>query len=516
MVAQGVFSLGAPGLQLVGQLVGVTAAVGAGEHGGRAGADLDLGELALLVAGALRTIGAAGQRVLDGENFLAVPGQLGAELRRPVGEQLDAVGLEAFTLVVEVRGERIGAGGVGRVADRDAVALGQLVVEHHPLVVGDVEVDLGQPLLVFFEEDKVVERGVVHVVREAVQGVEGGLESGDVGRGGVAGGDRTIERGRAVGQRVGRLGLFVGHEEEQTVADDRTAEGRAPGLGLERVGVREAAEPVQLTCGGHALVGEFIEQRTPERVRARLGHGVQVAARELVVLDAVGRDVHFEGFKRVDRDRRTLRGVARGVEAEVVVLRDAVDGQAVKLRVRAGDDQRVAVGDFQRGERVQTGELFRVAGRARQDRQGGGAVAAAKALLRGRAVEGRGRDDQRFNRVRAVEHDVGFTGVADADGGDRELGGFQVRSRGADRVGAADAQAARVERALGVGHHRGGGAGRFVANNNGRVADRGPGFVGDAATDRSGCFLGVDRAGRCERENSDGCAAGEPVHELHV
>src|SRR5690606_22499967 len=80
-----------------------------------------------------------------------------------------------------------------------------------------------------------------------------------------------------------------------------------------------------------------------ELVRAALRHDVDVAAEELAVAHVERRGLDRELLDRAQRDRAAARRVAALVEAEVVVLADAVDGHAVVPGVRAADRERAGL-----------------------------------------------------------------------------------------------------------------------------------------------------------------------------
>ena len=329
-------------------------------------------------------------RQLGGFSFLVADPQFGREGVRPLRVQLSVPGREALILDIlagfqrqpRLRGRAaVNEGRRGRTVERGA---GRLLEGHGQPVVGvDVPVDFRKVLLVLDGRRHIDERtGFIAVARL------GALPEGFDGRSGDAR-NRICEAGvdRTFVQRELRLKLFVRREEEQGVADDRTAQGGAPGLfvedavivlaGAETVAAR-AVTPVPVAQ--QAVVRLLIEGRAREGVGAGLGDGVDRTADEAVVDDAEGRHRNVQSLNGVDGDRRPLGGIAVAVQAELVVLANAVDGELVLARIGAGERQGVFVRGVKRHKRIEARDVLRITA----DRGGGGDV--ARAVVRAGAV----------------------------------------------------------------------------------------------------------------------------------
>ena len=85
------------------------------------------------------------------------------------------------------------------------------------------------------------------------------------------------------------------------------------------------------------IVRRVVGNRPEELVRARLGDRIDGATRKAVIFHIKGRCLNRERLNRVIGNRRTLRRITVGVQAEAVVERDAVNRQRVESVVRASD-----------------------------------------------------------------------------------------------------------------------------------------------------------------------------------
>ena len=272
--------------------------------------------------------------------------RLGGEIVGPVVEQVDH----------RVLGEAVGGVPVAAQADRRiAVAVDlrirlfrALVGEAGAVVVADVPVQLDQIAVV-----RQVGGAAGNVTR--IQAVAEGdvADALDVARRNRVAGGRAITEARVVrhigrGAHAGGLLLFGGHEEEQLVLDDRTAQGHALG-GVDAVALVVVVRVVAVQIAGvaHKVAGVAIcvIDRAVEIIGARLGHRVDAGAH------AVGGGVEIRGGDvvfgdGVGRDRRALVRQAVGVEAKRVALRHTVHADVVVTRVLAvgGDGAGALVG----------------------------------------------------------------------------------------------------------------------------------------------------------------------------
>ena len=349
VVAEQVVRLELPLLRLVAQLVGVARDIRADDHGAAISKPVD---------GHLRE-GVATQRLLAVRHLLLGILEFGREGVGPSGEHLHHLLVELVTTLVPLRGrnERT-AGGASAVA-RNVEVLGALVAVAHAVVVVDVPVKVHQHLLALLGN------GVRD--SESVE-VVGGLGSGDdrvvfrLRRGHQLGGQAGA--GRPDVHRRGTLELLVVSEEEQLVLDDRAADGGAVALlfeGEPDALVRRQPGAVLGLGTGHAVVVVVVVRRAVEVVGAGLRDDVDGATLEARVLRIVGRGEHRQALHRIQRDGRAVGGIARTVQAEVVVLLHAVDGEAVEAVVLAGDGDGVAVLRVEIDGRVVADHVLQVA-----------------------------------------------------------------------------------------------------------------------------------------------------------
>jgi hypothetical protein len=70
-------------------------------------------------------------------------------------------------------------------------------------------------------------------------------------------------------------------------------------------------------------------------VRTRLHDSIDGAALEIAFAHVIGSDASLELRNGIQRNRRTTRGQAIGVQTEIVGYRNAVDGKAVETRILA-------------------------------------------------------------------------------------------------------------------------------------------------------------------------------------
>ena len=411
-----------------------------------------------------------GQLVVRGVGVL----DLGLEVRGPLAEELDGVGLADAGLVIEVAGGRGADLAAGHAVDGDAAAevaeLGHrsvgLGITDAEFVTGhDVPVDLGQDFLVRL-------------------GVGGGLGDGVAPRDGRGIRFQASENLglNAAGRREGQLAsvadafvVFVVQEEEQLVADDRAAEGAAPGGALEFRHDLLACEgqfagigPLQL----HArqfVAAEVEVGGAVERIGAALGHGIDRRAGETRKADVVGGDLDGQLLDGVDGEGIEERRDARAVEAEhvigartvdhdrieAVVLADGGDvGLLAVVGTREGVHGHQGIGADQVGERALGGRL---AGHAIAVEDGAGAA--------GRGVEvALAASGHEFLELQHVGFELQGHGDIVAQLGDDVVGGLagEAGGGGADAEGSADRETAEVKTSAFGRHGRVGGVGRQV------------------------------------------------------
>ncbi len=169
---------------------------------------------------------------------------------------------------------------------------------------------------------------------------------------------------------------------------------------------------------------------------------------------------HGHGLDCVDRKRAALRRIAVVVEAEVVALAHAVDGDRVVAVVDAGNLERVVVGRVHPGLGVDAHHVLDVAADGREFPDLPGAIAAVSAD-RHVTPEGAHHFDARKLGDRQCDQrhrrPLGEPCVRDLDR--RLLHTFRLRRHA---IRAADAQTRRAEGTVGAGARKLGGAGRQV------------------------------------------------------
>ena len=249
-----------------------------------------------------------------------------------------------------------------------------------------------------------------------------------------------------------------------------------------------------------------------EVVGARLGHHVDVGALEVVVEHRVRSQVHAHRLDGVGRDRAALGRIAVGVQAEVVVLLHAVDGQRVEAAGHAPGDHRVEVRRVKADERVKARNVLQVALEAGQfldvgQREARGRAAVVLTVGRG------GRDDQFLDR--GLEGDVDGDGLADADLRHGLRLGLAANGR-LDGVGAADAQAARIVEAVAAGHGTDRRAGRHVDDGDRGVRRRLAIGSDHLAADARGGFLSVGGGSQTGQQRTESRPIGKLLHRRHL
>ena len=486
---------------LVAEHVRVTRVVGAQEDGGARvdtvaivvvqGRDLDFTD----VQTALRDLTVVQGRIGDAE--------LGREIVRPVREDLQDIGVQLGTALIQVA--RIFELVRTAVRLRDVEAVIVVIGEGGAVLVGDVPVQLDQQLFVLIrlgsrDATRIEAVNVPGNVQDlVVLGLREALHLGT-----TAAGRRTVEE-------VHAFQFFIGGEEIQTVLDDRSAQVHTPAGFLELAQIDRAAFQIGT---GQLVVAVVVEETTRQAVAARLGHGVDVTGGEVAVFDVERGQFHGHLLDGVVGEGHTLGRIARRVQAEIVVQADAVDGQAVEARVGAAALHGVNEGFVDIDARVDRDHVADVAvdGRGRGQVFGGEDGIRADGGLDDAAG---GADHDDFVQLGAALRniDVSNRRVANADSRDF-TGARNAAGVNLDRVGAADAQAAGVVLAIGAGDGNRSGARRHVGHSDRGVGDRLAAVAQHGATDGAGGFLGMNRGGRGHHEYGDRGPVGELLQHV--
>ena len=454
--------------------------------------------------------------------LINAPGQtrFGVEERRPLRVQLD--GVVVFFFVVQI--------GVGVVLVRGCrcpAALpdgrgGATVGRAQTLVVIDVVVELDRRL---FIENRLVKRKAGRLQqaggRVVVPGAQQRCKAGLGGRR-VGVGNAEALAGRTRRGLVEALVLFIRGREEQLVGDDWAGDERAVVLVVDvvfdlRRGRRErqVARRIRHGVDGQEAVPDQaggaveIEHRTVEVVGARLHDHVDRAAGEVTVFHVERRGLGRDLLKRFQRDRTAVGGEAAGVQTVVVLRANAVDGDPVAARRGAGDGQtaRWAGGarhKVELGQRIAAGDVADVAANRNDsfdircaDRRARADIGEVRVgLLLG--VDGDGR-----HNVRSFEVQGHAAGVANLQVDVIERLVRELRRLADDLVGAAEAKAADVEHAGGVGDDRRLGARRRVNDQDRRTLHRRASFVqSDAAQGSRRLLRERGRSRKCEQNSA--------------
>ena len=211
---------------------------------------------------------------------------------------------------------------LGEVIEQD-VALCYLIRSNRAMIVIDVQVEFDEDLFIF-----VLVGGRECAGIKSVFGLQDASDTIHV---------RLSDTGDIVNRlRIGRacrLELLVVYEEPQFVFDNRSTEREAVGIFTE---IADAEFDTFRFVAGQAVVSSKREDTAFKLVSTGLGDNVDVAADEVAVRNIVRSDVYVDGFNRIDRNRCPLCSRCVFGKAEVVILRDAVNGDAVETEVLPG------------------------------------------------------------------------------------------------------------------------------------------------------------------------------------
>ena len=456
---------------------------------------------------------AATDGALDVLHFGATGADFRGESVRPVGIEAQRVIITGCALFLEAVQASEDTVVEREIVFFDVDFLEPLIGRLETLVLGDVGIDTTEiALAVFGQRGRLAAAfETIHAAQNVGEAVELRLRH-EVDFVGEA-------LARQAGQlAVAEIGFFVAEEEEQAIADDRTAERGAPALLFIRSTVEIGAfDAVAL----QTVIGIGEEGRTVEVVLARLGDHVDRAARELAVLNVERREFD-RGFADgvIGKRQRIAAGEGRAVEAEQVGLGDTVDREGIGTVVAAEAGYAV---DFVRtveaDARIDADDVADVAA----DRRKGfyGFFTEGLAWTDGTLAEldARARNDDHVLRsgsrsVRQRECELAVALQVDEDVFDRLA--FVAGCSGGDRVGATRDETIDAERSVATDAERAAGAGAGVGDDDLRARKRRARFVGDEALHTGGDLLGGggrgDQGGAGGKAD-DGC--GQQIFHLH-
>jgi hypothetical protein len=199
-----------------------------------------------------------------------------------------------------------------------------------------------------------------------------------------------------------------------------------------------------------AVLGAFrseVEGRPVELVAAALGDGVDAAARESALPDVVRRHDELELGDRVEADRLRLGRPARSArgtgQAEQVVVRGAVDLEAVVAEARPGDRHHRRAVARQRTHRVEHGLSPRDVVQAPRNRREriDGLLVDVDRRSGARRIDGRGlgHHGHGFLHRRERQRKRDRPGLAETNHDVVDFIGLETTHRGGQLVGSADA-----------------------------------------------------------------------------
>ena len=235
-----------------------------------------------------------------------------------------------------------------------------------------------------------------------------------------------------------------------------------------------------------------------EVVGARLRDDVDGAALEARVLRVVGRGEHRQALHRVQRDGRTVRGIARAVQAEVVVLLHTVDGEAIEAVVLTGNRNGIAVLRIEIDGRVVADHVLQVAVDAGRVLDFAGRVGRGDTEL-GFAFTG-GRNFYLADDFQRLQRNAEREGTTEASEDVVDRAGFVAFRLHFHAERTTDAHATGAEAARVVRGGRGLGARRHVRDGDLGIGKRLAIGTGDGAENLRGGFL---RVGHARREAKD-------------
>ena len=444
-------------------------------------------------------------------------GAAGADFR---GEGVRPVGIEAQRVIIAGRAFFLEAveASEDTVVEREIVFfdvdfLEPLIGRLKTLVFGDVGVDTTEIALAVFGQCRRLSAAfeAIHAAQDVGEAVELRLRH-EVDFVGEA-------LARQAGQlAVAEIGFFIAEEEEQAIADDRTAESGTPALLFIRSTVEIGAfDAVAL----QAVIGIGEEGRTVEVVLARLGDHVDRTAGELAVLNVERREFDrglADGV--VGKRQRVAAGEGRAVEAEQVGLGDTVNREGVGTVVAAEAGYAI---DFIRtveaDARIDADDVADVAADRGEGFDGFFTEGLARTDGTLAELDARAGDDDHVFRsgsrsTRQREGELAVALQVDEDVFDR-LTFVAGRSSG-DGIGATRDETIDTERSVGTDAERAAGAGASVGDDDLRARKRRAPFVGDEALHTGGDLLGGGGRGDeggAGGEADDGC--GQQIFHLH-
>ena len=481
--------------ELIGELVGMTAVVCTEIDGRRAGFEV-VRNADLNFAPAVKT----SNRDLTVVEVNVRCTKLGREVWRPVRVKCAGVVFQfcAALVIVVAIGNAVRTGVRRRVVRAIVIGVG----EFSAVIVVDVPVQLAEELFIFNGERSRKATGDITILVHSC--VDDALVQSV----------RQTDIVRLVAEDVCAFELFVGTEEEQFVLDDRAADIDAVTLLFEAAQV--ALDAIGFVAG-QRVVGVVKEQAAVELVRAGFRHSVDVTSGERTVVDVERSEFNRHLLDGVVGERDALGWVTVGVQAEVIVQANTVDGQRVVARVGTGAVDRVVEGFVDIDTRVEANDVLDVAVHCRS-------------IFQRREVVGRGRaggdlgdlhcgtgDDNRFHAgsvvVRTGDRQVEVGRLAEVGVNAFGAGRDEAFTGDGDAVWAADTQALTGELASSVGGCDRNRAGRLVKDGDGGARNGRASFVGDRTADRRGRNL--CRSDACCR-NRDGRYSGSASEFIPV
>ena len=241
---------------------------------------------------------------------------LGGEIIGPVGIEGTSVSGQFCATLIEVVGEFQLIGVTVRLSDVEAIV--PVIGEGCAVIIADVPVEFDKDLLV----------GIVSAGRDGARIIA--IEfHGDVADFvdfslrdvNFVDGARTD---RSAVKQVHTFQLLVSSEEEQLVLDDRATNAKTVAVFIILTGRDVVA--FERVCA-QAIIGVVTEEVAVDFVRTGLRNSVDVTSGEAAILNIKRCQFDSNLLNSVVGERDTLGWVAVGVQAEIVVHANAVNGQ---------------------------------------------------------------------------------------------------------------------------------------------------------------------------------------------